>query len=302
MTAKDFAALLAVYAFWGLSYVAVGVMVTAWPPLPAVAARYVLAGAVFAAWAACRRDSWRLGRLERRASALNLVLLMSGGAVLLSFALQAGVSAGVAALMYACTPLAVAAWLSFLRGQGAGRGAWGLLALGLCGLAVVVAGSSGSTESSPAGVALAALGALSWAAGTAAAHHLAPGVTGRPAAMAAEAAGAACLVAVAGAAAGQWGAFSLDVPFRIWAALACAALLASVLAYACYRLLIRRGHVLMASTAMMANPVVAAARGFLVLGQGVSVMQAAGGLMVLAALAPMAWSAKAGSEALPPGE
>ena len=54
MTPKAWAALSAVYAIWGSTYLGIRVAGDTIPAFSAVSARFVLAGALMAGWVACR--------------------------------------------------------------------------------------------------------------------------------------------------------------------------------------------------------------------------------------------------------
>ena len=105
-------ALVTVYLVWGSTYLAIRVVVESAPPLLAMGARFLLAGALLGAFLAIRRGiavlrvSWRgLGS----AGLVGVLLLLCGnGAVALA---EQTVPSGLAALLVAATPL----WLVCLR-------------------------------------------------------------------------------------------------------------------------------------------------------------------------------------------
>lgn len=141
------AAFAAIYLIWGSTYLAIRVAVAALPPFLLAGARFLLAGALLAAWLACTRG-FRPTRRQWRDNALAGALLLLGGNGLVVWAEQS-VPSGLAALIISVTPLLFVLfdWLH-PRGARPQPATFLGLALGFAGLVLLVA---------PGGAAYAAL-------------------------------------------------------------------------------------------------------------------------------------------------
>ena len=131
--------LASVYLFWGGTYLAIRVMVETFPPLLGSAARFVLAGAVFAAWLAARNGLGvlRVSRRELLAALAIGVLLLGGGNGGVTIAEQEAPS-GLAALIIASVPLWVVLFRMVTR-ERVSRVTLAAVALGFAGIALLVA-------------------------------------------------------------------------------------------------------------------------------------------------------------------
>lgn len=128
-------ALLTVYVAWGGTYVAIRVMVETLPPLLSTGARFLIAGALLAAWLRARGRRLRASRRQLLgAAAIGTVILGDIGVLAVA---EREVPAGLAALIIATVPL----WVVALRlgaGEPTSRATLAGVPLGLAGVALLV--------------------------------------------------------------------------------------------------------------------------------------------------------------------
>lgn len=157
-----------VYVVWGSTYLAMRVAIDTLPPFLMGGVRFVIAGALLAAWVAVReRPGWPTRGQWLWALATGALLMVGGnGGVLLA---ETRVPSGVVALLAA----SLAIWmvvLDGLRPEGPRQPplVWVGLAVGLAGVGVLVgpARLAGAGTVDPIGAAFALGGSLAWAAGS----------------------------------------------------------------------------------------------------------------------------------------
>jgi drug/metabolite transporter (DMT)-like permease len=162
---RVWSALGIVYVIWGSTYLAIRVMVEDVPPLLGAGARFMVAGVAMLAFLAARGRDVRVSRRGLLAAAIVGVLLLAGGNGVVTVAEQ-DVPSGLAALLIASVPL----WVVLLRftvaGERVARGTLGGLAVGFCGLAVLLLPGSRPAEATAGGVLLVLVAAASWAGGS----------------------------------------------------------------------------------------------------------------------------------------
>ena len=161
----------AIYILWGSTYLAIRVMVTAFPPFLAGGSRFLVAGAILYGWARWRGVAAPELRLWPHAALLGgLFFLVGNGGV--SWA-ETRLPSGLTALLAATSPLFTAVFES-------ARGGWrrpaapvvlGIIA-GLGGVALLVAPGEfiGGEHADLAGASAITLAALAWAAGSVTSH------------------------------------------------------------------------------------------------------------------------------------
>jgi drug/metabolite transporter (DMT)-like permease len=162
----------AIYVLWGSTYLAIRVVVTAFPPFLASGSRFLLAGGLLYGWA-----RWRGAPAPNRRLWLSALLfgglffLVGNGAV--SWA-ETRLPSGLAALLAATSPLFTAFFESAHDGwrRPALRVLIGIVA-GLGGVALLVAPGEfiGGAHADLGGAAAITIGALGWAAGSVLSHH-----------------------------------------------------------------------------------------------------------------------------------
>ena len=162
---KVWSALGIVYVIWGSTYLAIRVMVEDVPPLLGAGVRFVVAGVVMLAVLAARGRDVRVSRGGLVAAGIVGLLLLAGGNVVVTVAEQ-DVPSGLAALLVASVPL----WVVLLRftvaGERIARGTLIGLAVGFCGLAVLLLPGSRPAHATVGGVGLVLVAAASWASGS----------------------------------------------------------------------------------------------------------------------------------------
>jgi drug/metabolite transporter (DMT)-like permease len=154
-----------VYVIWGSTYLAIRVMVEDVPPMLGAGVRFMVAGVLMLAFLAARGRTVRVSRGGLLATVIVGVLLLAGGNGVVTIAEQ-DVPSGLAALLIASVPL----WVVLLRfaagGERVARGTLAGLAIGFCGLAVLLLPGSRPAEATAGGVVLVLVAAASWASGS----------------------------------------------------------------------------------------------------------------------------------------
>ncbi len=159
-----------VYVFWGSTYLGIRVAVESVPPALMAGTRFFVAGTLMLAYCAGRGRAVRITRQEALRLGVIGVLLLTCSNVVLAWAEQF-VPTGLAALIVSITPLwflVIETWI--LRGDRISRAGLAGLALGICGIVILLWPKlSGATaldraQALPATVLLAA--SLSWATGS----------------------------------------------------------------------------------------------------------------------------------------
>ena len=279
-------ALSTVYVVWGSTYLAIRIVVDAdLPPLLAMGARFLAAGALLAVVVAARRggSSLRVTRREAAGAAAVGVLLLLGGNGLVAVAEQT-VPSGLAALLVATTPL----WLVLLRvgtGQRPHRATWAGVVLGFLGVAVLALRGGGISGVETWGVLVVVVATLSWALGSFGSGRL--GLPADPfvATVWEMLLGGVALVLV-GSLAGEWSRLEPGaVETSGWVALAYLVVIGSMVAYTAYVWLLANAPISLVSTYAYVNPVVAVLLGWLVLAEPVTSVVLGGGVLVVAGVA-----------------
>ncbi len=159
-----------VYVFWGSTYLGIRIAVDSVPPALMAGARFFTAGVLMVAWCAWRGRAVRLSWREALQLALIGVLLLTTSNVVLAWAEQT-LPTGLSALMVSITPLwflIIESWI--LRGDRIANAGLAGLALGICGIAVLLWPKLMATSAlghAQLIAALALIGAsLSWATGS----------------------------------------------------------------------------------------------------------------------------------------
>jgi drug/metabolite transporter (DMT)-like permease len=273
-------ALFLVYVIWGSIYLAIRLVIDEVPPLGSMGARFLLAGALMAAFLACR-GGWRRLRLTRReasGAAFLGVLLLACGNGLTSVGQLHGVPSGVTALLVAMVPL----WICLYRTLSGDRPRMLELAgvgVGLIGLAILVLPHGGERPGLPiVGVAVIVLSSLSWSLGSWIKPRVRlPRDVYVGAAYQLLAAGAA--MSFASVATGE----RLDgaIGLRAWGAFGYLVVFGSIIGFTAYAWLLHHAPLSLVATHTYVNPVVAVALGSAVLSEPVTPALMVGGAVVL---------------------
>lgn len=274
-----------VYLVWGSTYLAIRVVVETVPPLLAMGARFLVAGALLAALVAVRRGvrALRVSRGSLGGAALVGLLLLLGGNGGVALAEQT-VPSGVAALLVAATPL----WLVVLRRLARDRvprlTLIGTL-VGFAGIALLVLPgglrSPDGTQVRAWGLATVVVAAACWAVGSFVSSRVRlPGDAFVATTWEMLAGGVGLLLAGAGS--GELADLDLrSVPPVAWAWLAYLVLVGSLVAFSAFVWLLAHAPISLVATYAYVNPVVAVVLGALVLTEPVTVAVLAGGGVVV---------------------
>jgi drug/metabolite transporter (DMT)-like permease len=277
-------ALLTVYLVWGSTYLGIKYTVADLPPLLAMGARFLLAGALIAALVLLvrGRSAFRMTGPEARTAAVCGLFLLVGGNGLVAIAEQ-DVDSGLAALLIAGTPLWVVLLRALLRDRPSTATVLALL-LGLAGVAVLLLpGLSGASPLGP--LLLLCLSSLLWSCGTVLA-------TRRP--MPADPFATTVVEMVVGGAAmlllgslgGEWGRLDLGaVAASSWIAFGYLVVVGSLAGYSAYVWLLARAPLSLATTYAYVNPAVAVALGTLFLDEPLTPGVLGGGAVIIVAVA-----------------
>jgi drug/metabolite transporter (DMT)-like permease len=275
-------ALAAVYLIWGSSYLATKVMVSSEPPLLAAGLRFILAGLLLGAYAWWRSGPPRLDREELRHVSLVALgsIVVSNGCNVLG---MQHVASNVSALLNA-TPALIIAWLGTF-GQRAsplpGLAKAGLV-LGLAGVALVLAPRDTSATGSLLWPGVILVGCVGWSLGT---IYFRNATISNAPTMFLSLQMLAGGLALLGCAAIAGEPFSMRWTLPGTAAFLWLTIMSSCVAYSAYSYLARNTTPLLVGTYGYVNPAIAALLGWLALDEVLSVVQVAGMLVILVAIA-----------------
>lgn len=283
---SGWAALLVVWLVWGSTYLAIRVGVRTMPPFTLAAIRYLVAGAVLLpiGWysgSRAERTRDRPGRRQWGAMLLLGAMLPAGGNGVVSWA-EVKLPSGIAALLIGTVPLWMVLADGLLSRRMPGLARWLALAIGLVGVAVLSGAGSGPVA---VGATIAALlASVSWGVGSALQTRLP--VPSRPLLMSGMelVCGGAVLTVIA-LVRGEL-TFAVDhVSAQSWWALLYLIGPGSLLAMTCYVYALDRLPTTTVSTYAFVNPVVAVVLSLVLLDEHLSLGQAAGGSLVVLAVA-----------------
>jgi len=275
-------ALAAVYLIWGSSYLATKVMVSAEPPLLAAGLRFLLAGLLLGAFAWWRTGPPKLGPDEFRHVAIVAFgsIVVSNGCNVLGMQY---VASNVAALLNA-TPALIIPWLGTFgqRASPLAGPAKAGLALGILGVALVLAPRDTSAAGSLLWPGVILVGCVGWSLGTI--YFRNATISNVPTMFLSLQmfAGGVALLACA-AIAGE--PFSMRWTLPGTTAFLWLTIMSSCVAYSAYSYLARNTTPLLVGTYGYVNPAIAALLGWLALDEVLTVTQLAGMLVILVAIA-----------------
>ncbi len=168
MTLPIVGALLAVYIFWGGTYLAMKVAIETLPPFTMAGIRFLIAGSIMYIWQAVRGvERPQIGHWKNAAIVGGTMLLGSNGSLVWA---EQFVSSGIAAIIFATVPFWVMllSWLC-QNGKRPNGMVFGGLVLGLIGTMSLVNNSVGelsNTSSQWRGYIALVVATLFWAGGT----------------------------------------------------------------------------------------------------------------------------------------
>ena len=298
------AAFAAIYLVWGSTYLAIKYAVATVPPFFMTGARFLVAGAVLYGWSAfsTRRSSGSREMPSSSASSLPSrrrqwgdafivgALLIVGGTALVGWA-ELSVPSGVTSLILATTPL----WMVLLESALESRRAPTArviagVAVGIAGLAILIAPSAGTSGALTAGAELLGVGALALAS---LAWSLGAMYSRRSAAASLPPARATGMQMIAGALLSIVGGFALgehrhlslgSITLASWLAVAYLVIAGALVGFSAYLWLMRVSAPSRVATHAYVNPVVAVMLGWLVLGETVTARTAVAMAVIVVAV------------------
>lgn len=163
-------ALFSVYVAWGATYVAIAVAVRTLPPLLMAGVRFTTAGALLLAVLRLRGEPMPTGA-NLRASAITGGLMLGVGNGLVCL-VSGSVSSSLIALVIALTPLCIASIAFVVTRERPRPVTWVSIALGLCGVFVLVGTPDRRSLASHAEVAMILGAIIAWSIGSVLARKL----------------------------------------------------------------------------------------------------------------------------------
>lgn len=280
---KIVVAFLAVYVFWGMTYLAMRVAVEDIPPYLMAGSRFVLAGAILYAWARSRGEGSPTLRHWRAAITVGAFLLLGGNASV-AWAEQR-VPSGLAALLIGVMPIWMVS-LEWLRGGSRPnlQVIAGLL-LGGIGVGLLVLPQHGANGIDLLGASALILAAASWAWGSVISKSAPlPASPFLATSMEMIAGGLICLIVAAFA--GEFGDFSLrQVSGRAALAWLFLVVFGSLVAFTAYIWLLGVTSIAKVGTYAYVNPIVAVFLGWALLDEQVTLRTAFAAMVILLGVA-----------------
>ena len=261
----------AIYVVWGSTYLAIRVVVEAFPPFFAAGTRFLLAGGLLYGWSRWRGVPAPAGRLWLPAFLLGALFFLFGNGGI-SWA-ETRIPSGLTALLAATSPLFTAVFESAHQGwrRPPGRAVVGIIA-GLGGVALLVAPGEiiGGGHVDLAGAAAITLAAIAWAGGSVMSHavplHASPALsTGM------KMLSGGTLLLLAGLAFGEGDRIAVAhfTPKAIFAWVYLV-VFGSLVGFSAFTYLLRVTTPSKVATSAYVNPLVAVALGWLILGESVT--------------------------------
>jgi drug/metabolite transporter (DMT)-like permease len=164
---RAYAALVAVWIFWGTTYLAIRISLESFPPFLMIAARFIISGALMLIGAKLSGATLPRGR-DLRLTALYGIIVLGGGNGCLVFAEQT-VPSGLAALLVTTSPFWMVGLESFFEGgERSHPPTLGGILVGFFGVVLLVAPFGSSTHLNGGmlgGIAILQLGCFLWCLG-----------------------------------------------------------------------------------------------------------------------------------------
>ncbi|MEA2422918.1 MAG: hypothetical protein QOF55_2017 [Thermoleophilaceae bacterium] len=274
-----------VYVVWGSTYLAIRVAVETMPPLLMGAARFTTAGLLLYAIARARgAESVRsLSRAQMGACWVVGSLLAAGGNGVVNVAEQY-IPSSLAALVISSVPL----WVVVMRrltGESVPRVTLVSVAIGFCGVALLLLPGGGVHGGRTIGFVLVVLAAFSWALGSFTSRKL-PLPPNALLSTAVQMFGGGITLLVAGLAVGEAGDVHPD-RFSGDSLLAFAYLIfiGSLVAYTAYVWLLQNAPISKVATYAYVNPVIAIFLGWSILSENVTATTLAGAVVIVCSVA-----------------
>jgi drug/metabolite transporter (DMT)-like permease len=274
-----------VYLVWGSTYLAIRVTVQTVPPFLSAGIRFVVAGALLAAYLAVR-GRLHIGKLTREqvvACAVVGALLLLGGNGLITMAEQT-VPAGFAALLVASMPL----WVVVLRiadGQRVSRTTIAAVLVGFVGVAILVLPKAGGGLATLGAPLLLMVAAVSWAIGSFSSQRL-PLPRDPLVSTSLQMFLGGVFLTVGGLILGEAGRLDLaSISAASAVSLLYLIVFGSLIGFSAYTWLLHHAPVSTVTTYAYINPIVAVLLGWAILAEEITVAIDVGALVILASVA-----------------
>jgi drug/metabolite transporter (DMT)-like permease len=284
--ARVIAAFAAVYIVWGSTYVAILFAIETLPPFLMAATRFLVAGALIAAWSLPRLERAPTAREWKAAIIIGGLLLMGGnGAVVWA---EQTVPSSVAALLIAVTPawMVLLDWLWQGAARPGGRTILGLV-LGFGGLTLLVgpAALMGVGRIDPVGALVVIGGSLAWSIGSIYSRR-APRPPGASLGIAMQMLAGGSLLLLLGVVTGEPARVELAaVSLRSVLAVAYLIVFGSIVAYSAYIWLLRVVSPARVATYAYVNPIVAVLLGWTLAGEALTARMSVAAVVIVLGVA-----------------
>jgi drug/metabolite transporter (DMT)-like permease len=255
-------ALLACYLVWGSTYLAIRLALTSFAPFLQMGTRFLTAGVLLLIFMRLRGEKLPTVSLWRNAFIVGS-LMLAGGMGLVAVASQT-ISSGLIATFIAVVPMLVSGW-GLLWGKRPARLEWAGMAVGLCGVLLLVRGASFSAST----VGLMAIGGatLAWSLGSVLQTTRLPLAAG-PMGFASEMlCGGAVLMLISLILGEQFSWPPQPLAIAAWVYLV---VFGSLIAFSAYLYLLARASPALATSYAFVNPVIALLLGVVLAGEVVS--------------------------------
>lgn len=283
-------ALAAVYFFWGGTYLAMKIAIESMPPFLMAGVRFSVAGwALYLAKRAGGAARPTLGEWKNAAIVGALMMLFTNGLIVWA---EQQVPSAIASVLVATVPLWIALIGYITKQQKANAGSLVGIALGLCGIAVLVWSPKGSSWQSADfwGIPALIFSSVAWSVGSVFSRKAKLPAVPLLSTGAQMIVGGALLLLLA-AACGEFKDFHpAQVTLRSWLALGYLVVCGSLLGYTSYIWLMKNAEPSLVSTYAFVNPVVAVFLGWLVADETFGANAVAAAAIIVVAVAIMTLS------------
>ncbi len=266
------AGLATLYVVWGSTYIGIKIAVETMPPFLMASGRFFLAGLLLLGYSVIRegRPALAVTRREVRDSFIVGALLLGGGMGMVALG-ERTVPSGITALLIALMPVWVAVLGRIVFGERLPRIVVVGIALGVVGVAILVAPAGGTIALDPGGLLAVLISPICWASGSLYSSHRARLPRLPLVATAIQMLCGGVVLAIMALITSEARGFSLAaVTPASWAALAYLVTIGSGIGYTTYVWLLRVAPLPKVATYAYVNPIVAFVLSAIFLGEALS--------------------------------
>lgn len=279
--------LATLYFVWGSTYIGIKLAVESMPAFIMASGRFLIAGLLLLGWCMYRegRGVVRISRIELRDSFVVGALLLGGGMGLVALG-EETLPSGITALLIALMPVWVAVIGRVVFGERLPRIVLAGIAIGIVGVAVLVAPTSGSLELDAGGLAAVLISPICWASGSLYSSHRARLPSLPLVATAFQMLCGGTVLALLALVTGEFGRFSVaTVTTSSWLGFLYLVTIGSFIGYSTYVWLLRVAPLPKIATYAYVNPVVAFVLSAIFLGEALSGRTVVAAVIIVAAVA-----------------